>query len=106
MGEVICDDEQRAIDSFYWKSGPCCAGCDWWRHFNSSVGECLKSAPVSSEERWAMIGLRSPSIAPSAGHVATVREHVCGDFKDDFDWQTLTLAYRKSIGCPIFRSLA
>lgn len=45
-----------------------------------------------------MCGISSNSAPSSAGHVMTPREHHCGDFKDEFDWQSLTLAYRKSIG--------
>lgn len=93
-------DTQEAVDRFYWQHGPCCAGCDWWRSFNSSVGECLKSAPVSDEERWAMLGISSPSLVASAGHVMTKRDHHCGDFKDEFDWATLPLTYRKIVGAP------
>lgn len=74
---------QRVIDTFYEKHGPCCAGCDWWRWYNSLVGDCTRSAPVSGEQRIAMIGIRSPSISPGAGHVMTPREHVCGEFKDE-----------------------
>lgn len=97
---MISDPTQRAVDAFYWKHGPCCAGCDWWRYFNSVLGECLKSAPVTSEQRYAMAGLSSPSLLGGAGHVATPREHHCGDFTDTFDWGSLTLAYRKDIDAP------
>lgn len=90
--------EQEAIDTFYWDNGPCCAGCDWWRSFNTRVGECLKSAPVSGQERFAMTGMSRPTMAVGAGHVATMREHHCGDFKDDFDWSALPLAYLFRIG--------
>lgn len=34
----------------------------------------------------------------SAGHVATPRGHVCGEFKDEFDWSTLPKAYLTQIG--------
>jgi hypothetical protein len=91
-------DIQEVIDAFYWKNGPCCAGCDWWRYFNSMVGECLRSAPVSGAERWAMVGLSRPSFIGSAGHVVTKREHHCGEFKDNFDWSNLPVAYRCRIG--------
>ena len=73
-------------DEFYIKHGPCCAGCDWWRFFNSSVGECTKSAPVSGPERIAMLGMDGCSLAPESGHILTRREHMCGDFKDTLDW--------------------
>jgi len=91
-------ERQEAIDRFYWSHGPCCAGCDWWRHFNSLVGECLKSAPVSALERMAMIGGMGFSINIGAGHIMTKRDHHCGDFKDDFNWSTLSLTYRRRVG--------
>jgi len=92
-------DVQEAVDRFYWqRASPCCAGCDWWRHFNSSVGECLNSPPVANAERWAMIGVAEWSLPTGAGHIATTREHVCGGFKDSFDWASLSVAYRKRVG--------
>lgn len=91
------DDRQESVDRFYMQNGPCCAGCDWWRHYNSSVGDCTLSPPVGSEERSAMIGISNASIAPGAGHVMTLRDHKCGSFKDGFDWSTLPLAYLKKI---------
>lgn len=78
-----------AIDKFYQEHGPCCAGCDWWRFYNSVVGECTKSAPISGEERYSMIGIERLSMESEPGHIITVRGHVCGDFKDDFDWSRM-----------------
>jgi len=89
---------QERFDRFYFQHGPCCAGCDWWRASNSLVGECTRSAPVSGEQRLAIIGISQPSLAISAGHVFTRRDHLCGDFKDDFDWTSLPITYRKRIG--------
>lgn len=94
-------DTQEVVDHFYWQHGPCCAGCDWWRHFNSMVGECLKTAPVAEAERWTMIGGTGYSLPTGAGHIATLREHRCGEFKDEFDWASLPLVYRKRIGAPV-----
>jgi len=31
---------QEHVDRFYFAHGPCCAGCDWWRHINSVGGMC------------------------------------------------------------------
>ncbi len=90
--------QQENVDKFYWKSGPCCAGCDHWEYINSVCGDCTKSAPVSGHERTAMLGLRFNGISPGAGHVLTNREHRCGDFKDSFDWQSLSPAYLWRIG--------
>lgn len=77
---------QKRHDALYAQHGPCCAGCDWWRHFNSAVGECTKSAPMPGTDRLAMIGISGCSLNPGAGHVMTRATHHCGDFKDDFDW--------------------
>ena len=89
---------QEIVGSFYWRTGPCCAGCDHWEYINSVCGDCTKSAPVSGHERTAMLGLRFSSISPGAGHVLTNREHRCGDFKDSFNWQKLPVAYLRRIG--------
>jgi hypothetical protein len=93
-------ERQECIDAFYWARGACCAGCDWWRSLNSSIGECTKSAPVAGGERWAMLGVSGCSLHSGAGHVTTSREHVCGEFKDGFDWSSLPLAYRARVGAP------
>lgn len=91
---------QESLDRFYFKTGPCCAGCDWWRSISSVVGECTRSAPVPDHERWAMMGVASCSLQPGAGHPITPREHRCGEFKDDFNWVSLPLPYRIRIGAP------
>ena len=74
--------KQSLIDAFYKNNGPCCAGCDWWRWHNSLVGDCTKSAPVSSSERVSMLGITGASLEIGAGHIMTRREHICGDFVD------------------------
>lgn len=48
-----------------------------------------------------MLGMERSSHRFGAGHVITNREHHCGDFKDEFDWATLPLTYRKQIGAPL-----
>jgi len=93
-------ERQRSIDSFYWSNGPCCAGCDWWRSYNAAAGECLKSCPMSGVERAGMLGIRNATVTIPAGHAITMRGHHCGDFKDDFDWSSLPLGYRKQVGAP------
>jgi hypothetical protein len=92
------DQRQEFLDRFYFERGPCCAGCDWWRSLNSIAGECTRSAPVKPKERYAMLGIQGSSILPTAGHVLTKRDHFCGDFKDEFDWTSLPVPYRKRIG--------
>lgn len=74
---------QSYVDAFYEKHGPCCAGCDWWRWHNALVGDCTRSAPVAGVERVAMLGFTWTSLPLDAGHVMTLREHVCGEFKDE-----------------------
>lgn len=95
------DEGQRARDAFYWTNGPCCSGCDWWGAVTSSVGECRRSAPMAGETRAALLGIAGATIDFGAGHALTKRGHHCGEFTDRFDWQTLPLAYRRSVGCPL-----
>lgn len=76
-------EECLVVETFYREHGrPCCAGCDHWRYYNSVIGECVKSAPVSGKERIAMIGMESATLKVGAGHVMTLRAHVCGEFED------------------------
>jgi hypothetical protein len=94
----MMDALQEHLDTFYFKHGKCCAGCDWWEAINSKAGECTKSAPMSGQQRLAMLGIEKCSLLPKAGHALTKSDHVCGAFKDEFDWTSLPLAYRKKIG--------
>lgn len=97
----MSDETQEFVDRFYWSSGGrCCAGCDNWRHLNSTVGECLAGPPVGEAQRFAMIGMTSWSLPAGAGHVLTDRAYKCGAFLDTFDWSSLPLAYQKRIGAP------
>lgn len=73
---------QKHIDEFYAKHGPCCAGCDHWRWYNSHVGDCLKSRIVPGSERAAMLGIDGISLRVGAGHAMTTRDHVCALFED------------------------
>ena len=89
---------QESADRFYAANGPCCAGCDWWHNASSIAGECRRSAPVPGEQRYAMLGLHGASLPLAAGHIMTPREHRCGDFKDEFDWSSLSPLYLRRIG--------
>lgn len=90
---------QEFVDRYYWSRGvPCCAGCDWWRHYNSSVGECTRAPPVAEADRWAMLGIHNSSLRTGAGHIATTRDHACGEFRDSFDWSSLPPAYQRRVG--------
>ncbi|TPK59012.1 hypothetical protein FJ551_25700 [Mesorhizobium sp. B2-5-1] len=93
-------ERQEFIDRFYFAHGRCCAGCDWWRSITALIGDCTKSAPVSGEERANMLGIEKCSMRFASGHIVTPRDHVCGEFKDDFDWRSLPLPYRRRVGAP------
>lgn len=92
------EEKQEAIDAFYHAHGRCCAGCDWWRWLNSLAGECTRSAPVSGEQRFAMLGIHGASLRVGAGHVLTRRDHLCGEFRDNFNWSSLPPHYLRRIG--------
>ena len=93
-------DGQFFVDSFYVKNGPCCAGCDHWRHVNSMVGECLRSAPVASGDRTGMLGISGSSPAPAAGHTTTRGDHRGAAFDAAFDGPLPPPYYLRSIGRP------
>jgi hypothetical protein len=93
-------EAQEYLDTFYHANGPCCAGCDWWRSLNSRAGECTRSTMIPGVDRAASLGLVSSSLPLGAGQALTVREHVCGEFKDEFDWSSLPPGYRRRIGDP------
>lgn len=73
---------RESVDAFYAAHGPCCAGCDHWRYFNSVAGECLHSKMVRGAERAAPLGIDGASLRIGAGHVMTPRDHVCAHFVD------------------------
>lgn len=96
------DRTQECVDAFYWRSGPCCAGCDHWQWHNSLVGDCTATPPaMSGADRQAFLGLHSSSAPTSPGHTPTFRDHNCGVFTDTFDWSALPLAYLKRIGANL-----
>jgi hypothetical protein len=89
---------QEHVDTFYFRNGYCCAGCDHWRWISSLVGECLQSRIVPGHERLSMLGISRSSAPTDCGHAITRRDYHCGLFKDGFDWTSLPLPYRKKIG--------
>lgn len=95
------DRIQESNDRLYWKIGPCCAGCDHWETPGGHYGECKKSAPMSGFERYQGVGMKPIGWVPPAGHALTERNHSCGEFEDSFEWSSLSLVYRKRIGCPV-----
>ena len=94
-------DQQELLDRFYFQHGQCCAGCDWWGAISSLVGECTKSKIVPGKERQNMLGIEWSSHRFKAGHAITNRSYKCGQFKDEFDWSSLPLPYRKRVGAPV-----
>lgn len=97
------DPKQEFLDTYYFENGPCCAGCDWWHSISSLVGNCTRAPIVSAKERMDALGVESSSHRFKSGHPITPRAYHCGEFKDEFDWTSLPLPYRKRIGAPITR---
>lgn len=93
-------ETQERLDAFYHERGSCCAGCDWWRSVNSVAGECTRSAPMGGPARFATLGIHNASLDAGAGHAMTTRDHLCGEFKDEFDWPSLPPHYLRRIGFP------
>jgi hypothetical protein len=91
-------ERQELIDAYYHAHGPCCAGCDWWRSLNAFAGLCTRTAPIAGRDRGAMLGIESSSLKVGAGHAFTKRDHVCGEFRDNFDWTTLPPHYLRRVG--------
>lgn len=99
------DARQESVDAFYAENGPCCAGCDWWAYSTPGAGECRKAAPVSGEQRASLLGMHGYSCHIGSGHPFTPRNHVCGDFRDTFDWSSLPIGYLAKIGGRHLRSI-
>lgn len=92
---------QERCDAFYWKHGKCCAGCDHWNSEAGDIGECMDASPMSGEQIIKSLGIRFCSYIPAPGQPYTRRDHVCGQFKDEFDWSTLDPEYLKRIGAKV-----
>ncbi len=93
---------QAWCDEFYMKNGPCCAGCDWWQGAYFQFGECTRTEPVTGHpERWSLVhggNFSCFDVPETAGHIMTPLSHHCGEFKDEFDWQSLDTRYLHRIG--------
>ena len=89
---------QKRCDEFFWRNGPCCAGCDHWSSEAGDVGQCMTAAPVSGVDVVKSLGIYGCSYVPPPGQPYTKRDHKCGAFQDTLDWSTLGEAYLKSIG--------
>ncbi len=92
-------DYQKRCDAFFWKNGPCCAGCDHWSSDAGDIGECMSAPPVSGEQVIRSLGIDWCSHLPPPGQPFTKRDHKCGAFRDTFDWSTLDAGYLHEIGC-------
>lgn len=89
---------QERCDTFYWKNGRCCAGCDFWSSSEGYIGECTSAPPVSGEQVIRSLGIDWCSHLPPPGQPFTKHDHVCGAFQDNFDWRTLDAEYLERIG--------
>ena len=91
---------QEKLDRHYWAHGRSCAGCDHWSSDSSLIGECMSAPPVSGADVLRSLGITFSTYTPAPGQPYTTHDHVCGAFKDDFDWTTLDPEYLKRIGAP------
>lgn len=89
---------RKRCDEFFWRNGPCCAGCDHWSSEAGDIGECMAAPPVSGADVLKSLGISWCSYLPPPGQPYTPRDHRCGSFQDSFDWSTLGEPYLKSIG--------
>ena len=90
---------QERLDRFYWQNGKCCAGCDHWSSEAGDMGQCNASPPVSGHQVLKSMGIEWTTLPdPPPGQPYTKHDHVCGTFKDEFDWACLGEVYLKAIG--------
>lgn len=97
----MANPTQEFLDRFYWQNGSCCAGCDWWHSISPKKGECHRAPIVSGNDRMLAMDITSCSLPFGSGHPITDLDHVCGEFKDEFDWSSLPPSYRSSVGARI-----
>lgn len=94
-------DTQECLDRLYWKQGPCCAGCDHWRHLNALVGECCKEGlPNLALGRRRMSLIRGLSNAIIRNAITARHDH-CVSFVDGFPWEAMPLSYLERIGAKV-----
>lgn len=89
---------QETCDRLYWSRGKCCAGCDHWISDAGLTGQCAAAGIMSGADVMRSIGVTFSSYTPEPGFPYTRAEHVCGLFRDDFDWSTLDAEYLRRIG--------
>lgn len=102
MKEIEADEwglhYQEVCDTLYWKTGRCCAGCDNWASYAGLTGQCSAAGIMSGADVMRSLGFTFWSYEPEPGFPYTKASHVCGLFKDDFDWSTMPDAYLSQIG--------
>lgn len=89
---------QAKCDALYWKIGKCCAGCDHWGSDGAMIGQCSAAGIMSGEQVMRSLGISFSSYPFNPGFPYTESTHVCGLFRDDFDWSLLTDDYLHQIG--------
>jgi hypothetical protein len=89
---------QATCDRLYWSKGRCCAGCDHWSSYAGLSGQCSAAGIMSGADVMRSLGFTFWSYEPAPDFPYTRAEHVCGLFKDEFDWSTLSPDYLRSIG--------
>ena len=77
---AVVKDAEHYLMIFADENPKSCAGCEYWLYANSRAGQCVKSAPVPSADRFELLGFSAITRHTGAGHVFTPREHYCGDF--------------------------
>ncbi len=92
---------QEMLDTLYWRKGRCCAGCDHWQSEGGMTGQCMAAPIVSGLDVMKSMGIDWSSYKFEPGHPYRHAEHVCGAFKDDFDWSTLPPEYLARIGAKV-----
>lgn len=96
--EAEYTQDQIKADKFYMENGNCCSGCDHWRGMGGTIGECTNSKIMPWKDIMGFLGWENCTMNGKAGHAITRRDYVCGQFKDDFNWESLPLLYLKRIG--------
>ena len=89
---------QAKCDTLYWEIGKCCAGCDHWSSDGAMQGECSAAGIMSGEQVMLSMGIPFSSLQIEPGFPFTKSTHVCGLFRDDFDWSILADDYLEQIG--------
>jgi hypothetical protein len=98
LKEEWLDGYQATCDKIYWSKGKCCAGCDHWASDGGLTGACAAAGIVSGEQVLKSMGISMSSYIPAPGFPITDHTFVCGLFRDNFDWTSLSPEYLAEIG--------